>query len=47
MTIRQQVDIEKLDIHFTGADKRYTLRQLTAHYDDTLAEVRGNRCLND
>jgi len=40
------VDIDRLDIHFQGENQRYMLRKFTAHYDNTVAEVRGIIDLN-
>jgi hypothetical protein len=40
------VDIDKLEIQFKGENNRYMLRRFTAHYDHSVAEVRGIIDLN-
>lgn len=42
----ENTSIDKLDLHITGLDNRYTLRRFTVGYDDTIAEVRGLIDLN-
>lgn len=42
----ENTNIESLDIHFTGLDKRYTLRRFTMSYDQSLTEIRGIIDLN-
>ena len=39
-------DIEDINIHVTGEQKRYTLRQFSARYDNGPAEIRGIIDLN-
>lgn len=35
------LNMDSLTLHFTGADKRYTLKDLTAHYSEKVAGIRG------
>jgi AsmA family len=42
----ENTSIDKLDLHVTGVDNRYTLRRFSVGYDDTVAEVRGIIDLN-
>ena len=42
----ENTNIERLDIHVTGADNRYTLQRFNLVYDDALAELLGIIDLN-
>ena len=42
----ENTNIDSLNMHVTGSDRRYTLRQFSIVYDDALAEIRGIIDLN-
>ncbi len=44
--VGENTNIRSLDVHFTGVDKRYTLRKFNVGYAESLGEIRGIIDLN-